>query len=322
MKCEMSLKNRTLLAALGMAIGMVSAAVHAQTAPTRVVTVTSNAVGGGPDAAVRLIIEKVKENTGANIVIDPRPGGAGAPALQVIKRAPNDGHNLGVTYASAIALNPFMTAGLDIDPLKDFVPITNLMTLGVILSAREDFTAKNMKELIDMARAKPEAIKMGYAGAGNLVWLKMMEDRLGAKFTAVQFKSSSESTALALGGHIDVYFDVLGTLLAQKGKIKALAYGGSQTSPKLPGTPLVRDMMPGTDFISWFALIGPAGLAPDRAAWFHREFARAVKHPQVTTVIENGGMDPLANSPDEFARALKNEVEQNREIVRKFDMKS
>ena len=206
--------------------------------------------------------------------------------------------------------------------MKDFVPITNLMTLGVILSAREDFAAKNMKELIDMARAKPEAIKMGYAGAGNLVWLKMMEDQLGAKFTAVQFKSSNESTALALGGHIDVYFDVLGTLLAQKGKIKALAYGGANPSPKLPGTPLVRDLMKDPNFMSWFALIAPAGLAPDRAAWFHREFARAVKNPQVSTVIENGGMDPLANSPDEFARAFKLEIEQNREIVRKFGLKT
>ena len=311
-----------VIAVLGAVATVWCGAAVSQTAPTKTVTVITNSTGGAPEVSMRMIVEKVKENTGVNIVFDPRPGGAGAPALQALKRSPNDGYTVGVTYASAISLNPFVQSGLDIDALKDYVPISNLITLGVIVSAREDFPAKNLKELVDMAKAKPESIRMGYAGAGNLVWLKMMEDRLGAKFTAVQFKSSNDSTALALGGHIDVYFDILGTLLAQKGKIKALSFGGSSPSAKLPGVQLVRDVMPGVDFMSWFALMGPAGLAPDRVAWFHREFVKALRHPQVTAVIENGGMDPLGNSPEEFARALKSEVEQNRDIVRKFKLQS
>src|SRR4051812_4383311 len=130
---------------------MSGGAAMAQNYPAKPGTVISNVVGGGPEAAQRALFDRIKENTGGTGVFDPRPGAAGAPGLQLLKRAAPDGYSFGVTYASALNLNPFVSPELDIDPLKDFLPVTNLMSLGVLIGARNEFPAASLDELLSQA---------------------------------------------------------------------------------------------------------------------------------------------------------------------------
>lgn len=305
---------KTSFAIAALALG---AAAMAQNYPSKPVAVWVAAPGGSPEAIQRAIFDKVRENTGGNLVFEAKPGGGGAVALHAIKAAPPDGYTLAVPWASSINLNPLINKELGIDPVKDFVPVTNMISLGVVLATREDFPAKDLRELVAMAKAKPESVRVGIFGAGNKSWIAMLEEQTGVKFLQVPYKSTTELVAATLGGHLDVHFETVGTVLAQKGKLKALSYGGSKPLAQLPGVPLVRDLYK-FDMESWFGIVAPAGTPPAAVNWVSREVARAVKDPKIVQLIESNGFVPVGNTPEEFAKALRAEVEQNREIVRKY----
>jgi tripartite-type tricarboxylate transporter receptor subunit TctC len=250
-------------------------------------------------------------------VLDARPGGAGAVGLTAVKKAAADGYTLGITYASAINLNPLINKELGIDPLKDFAPVTNLFALGVVIAARADSPARDIRDLVARAKAKPESVSIGIFGAGNKSWIAMLEERTGAKFLQVPYKSTSELVPATLGGYLDAHFETVGTVLAQGGKLKALSFGGYSSSPLLPGVPVVRDLY-NFDMLSWFGVVAPAGTPEAAVNWLSREVARAIKDPKITQLIESNGFIPVGNSSEDFAKALRSEVELNGEIVRKY----
>jgi len=310
---------RKFAAAVGMAI--FASGVLAQTYPSKTITLLSNSATGTSEAAYRSMIDNIKERTGANIIFEARPGASGASALQAIKRATPDGHTIGITYAGALTLNPLVTPELDLDAIKDFAPVTRLMSFGLAIAMREDYPAKNFAELLAMAKAKPESVKFGIASTNNMTWLLMLRERGGAHFLPVPFKTSAESITMTLGGHIDGAFFIPASVVSQKGKLRALAYGGSRPNAALPGVPLVRDTFPGLDFETWFGVIAPAAIQPAQVAWLQRAFVQALRQPNVLKILESGGMDALGDSTADFAKVIRDEVENNRGVVRKYDVK-
>ncbi len=177
--------------------------------------------------------------------------------------------------------------------------------------------AKTLRDAVAMARAKPESVRIGVFGAGNKSLVAMLEDRTGAKFLQVPFKSSTETVTSLLGNHIDIAFETVGTLLGQKGKLKALSYGDVKPSPLLPGVPTVPEMYK-FSMVSWFGVIGPAGTPPNVVSFMAREIPRALKDPKIAQLVESNGFSLLANTPDEFVKMVRAEVEANADIVRKF----
>ena len=309
--------RRMIRMAAVITVTLACASTQAQDYPARSVTFLSS-VSGSSGAFVRAVLDKARENNGSPpFVFEQRLGGGGAPALQALKSAPADGYTLGITYASAMNLNPLVNKDLAIDPLRDFLPVTNLMTLGVVLNTREDFAGKDVRDLVAMAKAKPGGIRVGVIGAGNKSWLALLQERTGAKFLDVPYKISTDAMAAVMGGQIEAYFDAPSTLAGQRGKLKALVYGGVTPSLQLPGVPLMRDLY-NFDLLSWFAVVAPAGTPPNAVNWMSRELARAIKDPKVREVIENGGFSALGSTPEELAKLLRAEVEANAEIVRKY----
>lgn len=303
--------------AAALAALVLTQAASAQTYPSKPITFLVAAPGGAPEGIERAIFDKVRENTGAVLLFEAKPGGGGAVALQAIKNAAPDGYTMAVPWASAINLNPLINKELGIDPIKDYVPVTNLMSLGVVLAAREDFAAKDIRDLVAMAKAKPESVRVGIFGAGNKSWMAMLEEQTGVKFLQVPYKSTTDLVAATIGGHLDTHFETVGTVLAQKGRLKALSFGGVSASPQLPGVPVVRDIYK-FDMLSWFGVVAPAGTPPAAVAWLSREISRAVKDPKIVQMMESNGFTPVGNTPDEFSKSLRAEVELNRELVRKY----
>jgi len=296
-----------------------SFAAQAQTPayPAKPIVVYGLAPGGAPEAIQRAIFDKVRENTGVSMVWEARAGGGGAVGLKALKAAAPDGYTMAITYASALNLNPLINKELDIDPIKDFMPVTNLFSLGVVLAAREEFPARDIRGLVAMAKEKPESVRIGIFGAGNKAWVTMLEERTGAKFLQVPYKTTSELIQQTLGGHLDAHFETVGTVVAQAGKLKALSFGGTAPSRQLPQAPVVRDLYK-FDMLSWFGIIARSGTPPAAVAWVHREVTRAMRDPKVAQLIEANGFASIGNSPDEFSRDLRAEVEDNRELLRKY----
>jgi tripartite-type tricarboxylate transporter receptor subunit TctC len=304
--------------AVTLATLVLAGGAFAQSYPAKQVVFISSVAGGSSDAYMRAVLEKAKENTGSPpLVFEPRPGGGGAPALQALKGATPDGYTLGITYASALNLNPLINKDLGIDPLKDFIPVTNLMTLGVTIAVREDFPGKDIRDLVAMAKAKPGSVRIGVFGAGNKSWMAMLQERTGAKFLEVPFKGTTETMTAVYGGHIEAYYETPSALIGQKGKLKPLVNGGLAPSPLLPGVPTMRELY-NFDQLSWYAVIAAAGTPQNVITWMSRELARAVKDPKVREIVEKGGFTVLGNTSEEFAKMLRADLEANAEIVKKY----
>jgi len=303
--------------AIAIAALIVSGAAMAQSYPTKPIVFYGLAPGGAQEAIQRAVLDKIRENTGASLVWEPKPGGGGAVGLKAVKGAPPDGYTMAITWASAMTLNPLINHELGIDPIKDFVPVTKMNLLGVVLAVRADFPAKDIRGLVEMAKQKPGTVRVGVFGAGNRSWIAMLEEKTGAKFLVVPFKTSSELLTQTLGGHLDAHFETVGTVVAQNGKLKALSYGGMSPSKQLPNAPVVRDLY-NFDMLSWFGVVAPLGTPPAAIDWVHREIARANRDAKIIQLIESNGFTPFASTPDEFAKSLREEVELNREIVRKY----
>jgi tripartite-type tricarboxylate transporter receptor subunit TctC len=290
----------------------------AQAYPSRTITVISN-LGGAIDTPVRLVLDRIKQNTGANAILEPRPGANGALGLTPVRRAQSDGYTIAWTYASALTLNPLMTKGLDFEA-KDFTPITALVQIAPVIAVKGDHPASSLRDLIDQARKAPESVKIGYSGAGTHVNLLLLQENTGVKFLLVPYKTNAEGIAGTLGGITDAHVDTVATILAQAGKLKAVSYGASPRSSRLPNVPSLREVVPGMDMVTWFGIVGPAGMPADVVGWLHREMVRALRDPQVTEGIAKAGFDLVGNSPAELAATINAEVTANRTIATKFNL--
>lgn len=306
-----------LKTSLAIAALMLASTAGAQGYPRKPIVFWAPAPGGALEAIHRAVFDKVRENTGAVLVFEGKPGGGGAVALQALKAAAPDGYTFALPWASAITLNPLTNKTQNIDPLKDFVPVTTVISLAVVSAAREDFPAQDIRDLVAMAKAKPESVRVGVFGAGNRLWLAQLEEKTGVKFLPVPYKSTTEHLAATMGGHLDTHFETVGTMLAHKGKLKALSYGGSKASPQLPAVPLVRNLYQ-FDMQSWFGVVAPLGTPPVAVDWVSREINKALKDPKILQLIEANGFTPEGSTPQDFAKMLRAEVAQNGELVRKY----
>lgn len=289
----------------------------AQTYPTKPIRFLANLPGGAPEAIQRAVLDKVRENTGATLLFEQRPGSSGSVGLQAVKSAAPDGHTFALVFTSSVALNPLINKELGIDTIRDFVPVTNMFAMGVVLAVRDDFPAKDIRDLVATAKAKPESVRLGFIGAGNKVWIAQLEEATGAKFLTAQYKSTAELVQATLGGHIDVHFDTAATVMAQGGKLRLLSFGGPVRSAQFPNVPTIRELYK-FDMEAWFGILAPAGSPPEAINWVSREVSRAMKDPKIVQLLTSNGMVSVASAPEEFAKKLHAEIEQNKQILHKY----
>jgi len=310
-----SIRATLLMAAL--VTGLFSGPAAAQTYPARTISMLVNSGGGALEATTRTILDTVRANTGATLILENRLGGGGALGLQATKRAKPDGYTYAITFASALNLGPLINPEVDIDPIKDFAPVSNMFSIGSVVVVKDDAPYKDLRDLVAAAKAKPGVPSFGVFGAGNKVWLAQIEEMTGAKFLQVPMKTSEESLTLVLGNHLQATVATAGTAVAQRGRIKAISFGGAKPSPLLPGVPSARDMF-GMEMTSWYGVLAPAGTPSPVVEWMSRELVRAVKDPKVVKLIEDSGFTMVASSPEEFAKALRSEVDTNAAILKKY----
>jgi tripartite-type tricarboxylate transporter receptor subunit TctC len=304
-------------AAVAAAAFTLAGSALAQSYPTKPVTFLDNIPGGPVEAIKRAIFAKVKDNTGATFIYEGRGGGGGATGLQAVKNAAPDGYTFGMTYQSAINLNPLINLDLNIDPINDYIPVTNLFSFGNVWGAKVESPYKDLRDLVAAAKAKPESVKIGIFGAGNRFFIAQLEEKTGAKFLLIPYKSITDAMTATLGGQIDAHFDTGGSVLAQKGKLKVVNYGAAKQSPLFPGLPTSVELY-GIDTGSWFGAIAPAKVADAQVQWVAREIIRAVKDPKIAQMIAEQGYVLEATTPAEFSKQLRAEVEANRILARKY----
>jgi tripartite-type tricarboxylate transporter receptor subunit TctC len=310
---------RLLLAATLLAV--VSGA-QAQGYPSKPIRLISQFPAGGPvDTLTRQIGAEVTKDWNQPFVIENRPGANGIIPLDACAKSPADGYTVCLVDRSMQML-PYLVAKLPFDLERDYAPVTNMFYTVLALVAHPSTGATNLNEFIAAARAKPNAFNYGSLGSGTMAnllmeWLK--KDR-GISVTHVPYKGPPDLIRAVTSGEVQLtYLGVGGFVQLHKaGKVRIIGVSGDKRSPVVPEVPsLVEQGLSGMDARVWFGLFAPAGSPRDAIDRVQKEVAKILTDRAFAERnLVQQAFDPIASTPDEFARALKIDREQGAELIR------
>lgn len=312
------------LRAAALALGLVATGAGAQQYPTKPVRLmVPYAPGGGTDILARLFAQKLTEAWGQTVLVENRPGADGVIGSEAIVNSPPDGHNL-VLVVAAHLINPFVKSKLPFDVVKDFTPVTLVSASPWVVVVNPAVPASNIRELIALAKAQPGKLTFGSSEPSSRLAGEQFKAQAGVNLLHVAYKGGSQIMTDLLGGHIQVGFTSVLTVLQhyKSGKLRVLGVGGRNRSPSMPDIPtVIEGGLPGYETSAWYGLYGPPNMPADITNKIQREIARIAKLPDVRDRLTQLGAEPVANTPEEFAAFGRSEYAKFERLVREAGMK-
>jgi len=274
--------------------------------------ITPFAPGGNTEANARVIAQRLGEAFGQQFIIEHRPGASGALAAEAVARSPPDGYTLFLAALPQIAVVPAMTK-TSYDPVKDFIPVSNIGSNPFGLIVNPSVAARTIADFVDYVRRQPGKVAYAASGTGSLAHLGMVLflKRAGTEMIPVSYKGGSAPMMDVIAGHVPAYFTSLSGVLphAATGAVRLLAVSGERRAPQVPDVPMfIESGYPGFRVVTWNGLLAPAGTPKDVVDRLATEVARAVKDPKIAERLIANGVDPLGNSPDEFAAQIAADI--------------
>ncbi|MFL5066165.1 MAG: Bug family tripartite tricarboxylate transporter substrate binding protein [Xanthobacteraceae bacterium] len=268
--------------------------------------------GGNSDAVARIVAQRLGEVFGQQFVVESRPGAGGALAAESVARAPADGYTLFMATLGQIAVIPKISK-TSYDPVKDLAPISNIGTNPFVLLVNPSVPATNVRELVDYARSRSDKLTYVSAGPGSMVNLSMAMflHRAGIDMIPVSYKGGAAPLTDVIAGHVSSFFPNLSVVLpqAKTGAIRLLAVSSEQRSAQLPEVPtFIESGFPGFHVLTWNGLMAPAGTPKPIIDRLAKEVGKAVKDPAIAERLVHNGIDPLGNSPEEFAAMIARDM--------------
>jgi len=299
---------------------------YAQTAypakPVRIISIF--APGGGNDVICRLVAQKLTERLKQQVIVENRVGANGIIGSEATARSAPDGYTF-TLIPSGHAVNASMYRKLPFDSVKDFTTITLAGTSPLVLAVHPSLPARNVKELIALARARPGQltyVSSGIGASGHLAGA-LFESMTGTTMSHVPYKGMSLAVSDLMGGQVSMTF---GTSLSviphvRTGRLRALATTGAQRSPALPDLPTVAESgVPGYEAGLWYGFVGPANMPPDIVQKLSSEIGAVLAQPDTREKLASQGLDPRSSTPDEFARLLVADIARWQKVVQKLGL--
>ena len=277
--------------------------------------------GQAADIFARLVAEKLTDVWKQQVIVENKAGGSGIPATEYAKAAAPDGYTLMVVSSGTFGVNPSLYPDLPYRPLVDFLPISNIFLVPLVIVAHPSFPANTLSELIELARKEPGQLSYASAGPGTSQHLSMELFKLRAKLDIVHipYKGSGPAMADLLGGHVKLMMDstaaALGPIVDKR--IKALAVTTARRAvPPLDGIPTIAETIPGFDAAGWSGLAAPARTPLEIVAKVNKDVQALLQDPAVIRQIEQRAAMPAPGSPIQFAEFIKKEIDTWGEVVR------
>jgi tripartite-type tricarboxylate transporter receptor subunit TctC len=301
---------------------------HAQTFPSRPVTIVVPASPGGvTDALGRQLAQRFTQSFGQQAIVENRPGANNQVAAEYVAKAAPDGHTLLIGPEVAFVVNPSLYAKLPYDPVKDFVPVSGLVTINHALITHPSLPVASVKDLIEHAKKKPAELNYGTFGVGSSGHLNMelLQATAGIKLQAVHYKGATPALTDVMAGHIQLMFISVGSAVPQwrADKVKLIAIGAGKRLPLLPEVPTVAESgLPGFEAVSWFGLFAPAGTPRDVVMKLNAEVRRIFADAEFQkSFLERQYFQSIAGTPEELADYLKSEEVKWSKVVRDAKIK-
>ena len=276
--------------------------------------------GGFADITVRLLGQKLTERTGAQVVIENRPGAGGIIAATAVTSAEPDGYTLFV-FSSGIALSKSLLKSIPFDPATAFTPISTLALFDLLLLVKADSPMHTLKDVLDAARVDPQKFNVGTISPGSTqnVTGELLRATAGIPMTVVPHRTSAEVQTSLLRGDTQVGIETYAALKSQidSGQLRAVASSGSQRSPQQPDVPTLRESGIDAAVDGWNSLVAPAGTPREIVAFLNGHVRAIIGDPDFQKrMIELGG-EPAAGSPEELDARLKSDIDMWAAVVKK-----
>jgi len=301
-----------LLAALAAAAP--GANLQAQAYPSKPIRMVIPFAAGGPsDISARNISPRMTELLGASIVIDNRGGASGFIGAEIVAKAPPDGYTIMLATASITSINMAVFSKRPYDTLRDLQPLTPLMSTGTLLVLHPSLPSRNMKELVALAKTRPD---LAMASGGNAtilhLALELLNTQAGTKLTHVPYKGAGPAVIDVIGGQISGMFVDLPVIspYVRSGKVRAIAVASPKRSVYFPDVPTTAEAgYPGVEVSNQYSLLLPAKTPRDIVMKLHDATAKTMATPEVREKFINVGADPLILTPEEFTAFIRKDIE-------------
>ena len=282
--------------------------------------------GGSTDAVIRMLVPRLDERLGQQVIVDNRPGAGGNIGLALVAKAPADGYTLGVGAAGALSANVSLYAQLPFDPLKDLKPVAMLAAIPFVIVGNPSLAPKTQRELIAYAKANPGKLSIGHGGNGTAMHLSaaLFNQMSGAGLVAIPYKGSGPAALDVLGGQIPLAVVDLPSALQQikAGKLIAYAVTSPERLPMLPDVPTVAEAgLPGYDSTGWFGVVAPAGTPTPVLVRLNAEINAALNDEIIKTRMRNLGVEPAPGTRESFEAYMRSETQKWAKVIKAADIK-
>jgi len=290
--------------------------------PARAVHIVNPfAPGGTLDIMVRPIAERLSQRWGQPVVLDNKPGAAGAIGADFVAKAAPDGYTLLITLSNTHIHNVILNPKTPYDPIRDFEPVTQLCSGAVVFAARSSQPSNNAAELIAAAKASGKAMSYGSWGIGSTghIFGEQLRRQSGLDLIHVPYKSDIPALIDLIGGTIDVSFSGPAAALAQvkAGKVKILAVTGTQRLSAFPEVPSFAEQgIPGMELTGWFAIFAPGKTPRAIVQKVSADINELLRVPEIRQRMLDGGCEPVGSTPEQFAAAFREAFPRWAELIR------
>jgi tripartite-type tricarboxylate transporter receptor subunit TctC len=285
------------------------------------------AAGGPTDLLARTVATRLAESLGQPVVVDNRPGAAGAIAAEHMARAAPDGYTLMMVTLGTQAINPALYRQLAYDPLRHFTYISTVGVYSLVMAANPRLGANTAGELVAQAKARPNGLSYGSAGAGASGHLasELFKATAGIQVQHIPYKGSAAAMLGLMSGDLAFVFDLVSTALPhiRSGKVRALAWSGKQRSPLLPDVPTFAEAgLPGFEVTGWIGIAAPADVPREVVERLHASLSKAVAAPDIRDSLLAQGYEISVIAPDAFSALVRSDMAKWGKVVRDAGVKA
>jgi len=306
--------------------GLLSCAAMAQSWPSKPIKIILPfAAGGGGDTVMRPISQRLSDALGQQVVLENITGAGGALGMRAAIRVPTDGHTF-VVISNTHAIIETLQPNLGYVTLKDFVPVTFMASLPLVLVVNPNLPVKTTQELLAYDKQHPGKLNYASSGSGTIYHLvtEQFKYLTGSQMTHVPYKSSAVARTDVISGQVDLMIDGLATMkpFIESGRVRALGVGATTRHPHLPNVPPVADAVPGFNEDAWVGMMAPAGTPPAAVERMSAEITKLLAIPEVRKIYTDQGMTVQGTPPAAFGVTIKNDIDKWAHIIKTAKVKA
>ena len=314
---------RRVVGAIVVIVGLLTQQTAFAQYPTKPVhVVVPYPAGGAVDAFARILSQRLSEMWGQQVVVDNRPGASTMIGAEQVAKAPADGYTLLLTAELTLVTVPHLHEKISYDPLRDFAPITALVSATQALVVNPSLPVHTVKDLVELAKSKPGELTYGSFGIGSTGHLnmEMFQAMTGVRFNHIPYNGAGPAMSDVIGGHISLMFAALSIVKGnvRAGKLRMIGVGSDHRSSEFPDVPTISESgVPGFEAKSWFGLVAPAGTPRDVVNKINRDVTKVMTDQAFAKeYLTAQGLEPILGSSDQFAAFIRSETVKWGKVVR------